>query len=89
MTCEHHSTIALRAYDLWEQEGRPNGKDLEHWLRAEAELAPAVAAALAPEPAAELAPEPAPPRQTRTKASPAPRPAAKRPRRSPETASAG
>lgn len=30
--------IALRAYSLWESEGRPAGKDVEHWLRAEREL---------------------------------------------------
>ncbi len=27
-----------RAYQIWEAEGRPYGKDFEHWLRAEAEL---------------------------------------------------
>ena len=31
--------IAKRAYALWEQEGRPDGRDLDHWLQAEAELA--------------------------------------------------
>lgn len=31
-------SIALRAYALWEEEGRPAGKDVEHWLRAEREL---------------------------------------------------
>lgn len=25
------------AYKIWEAEGRPQGKELEHWLRAEAE----------------------------------------------------
>ena len=30
--------IAERAYALWEQEGRPHGCDLDHWLRAEAEI---------------------------------------------------
>jgi hypothetical protein len=33
----HH--IAERAYLIWERMGRPNGQALEHWLRAEAELA--------------------------------------------------
>lgn len=27
-----------RAYAIWEQEGRPDGKDRDHWLRAEAEI---------------------------------------------------
>lgn len=30
--------ISRRAYDLWEQEGRPESRELEHWLRAEQEL---------------------------------------------------
>ncbi len=28
--------IRLIAYSIWEEEGHPNGKDYEHWLRAEA-----------------------------------------------------
>lgn len=27
--------IGARAYELWEKEGRPNGRDLAHWLEAE------------------------------------------------------
>jgi hypothetical protein len=27
--------IGTRAYELWEKEGRPNGRDLAHWLEAE------------------------------------------------------
>jgi len=30
--------IASRAYSLWEQQGRPQGKDLELWLQAEQQL---------------------------------------------------
>ena len=30
--------IRERADEIWEQEGRPDGKDLDHWLRAEAEI---------------------------------------------------
>ena len=30
--------IAARAYDIYEREGRTDGKDMEHWLRAEEEL---------------------------------------------------
>ena len=30
--------IALRAWQLWEQEGRPEGRDVAHWLQAEAQL---------------------------------------------------
>lgn len=30
--------IAVRAYELFLQDGSANGHDLEHWLRAEEEL---------------------------------------------------
>ena len=30
--------IAALAYSIWEQEGRPEGRDLEHWRAAEAQL---------------------------------------------------
>jgi len=38
MDSSNHQEIAKRAYALWEQEGRPHGRDLEHWGRAEREL---------------------------------------------------
>jgi Protein of unknown function (DUF2934) len=31
--------IQERAYGLWQQEGRPDGRADEHWFRAEAEVA--------------------------------------------------
>jgi len=30
--------IAGRSYFIWEKEGRPEGKALEHWFRAKSEL---------------------------------------------------
>lgn len=30
--------IRARAYAIWESEGRPEGADLDHWLRAVLEL---------------------------------------------------
>ena len=33
-----HERIKWRAYSLWEQEGRPQGRAHDHWLRAEAEV---------------------------------------------------
>ncbi len=30
--------IARRAYEIYEREGRPDGKHTDHWLRAEQEL---------------------------------------------------
>jgi hypothetical protein len=33
-----HEEIAQRAYELWEQRGRPNGSREKDWFRAESEL---------------------------------------------------
>lgn len=33
-----HDRIAARAYELWEARERPDGNDLEDWLKAETEL---------------------------------------------------
>ena len=30
--------IALYAYAIWEHEGRPEGREIEHWQQAEAQL---------------------------------------------------
>ncbi len=32
-----HEEIAAKAYALWEKEGKPEGRHLEHWLRARAQ----------------------------------------------------
>jgi hypothetical protein len=32
--------IEERARELWEADGRPEGRDMEYWLKAEEELAP-------------------------------------------------
>jgi hypothetical protein len=40
---EHkEQAIRERAYAIWEEEGRPDGKHLEHWRRAEDEINSAV-----------------------------------------------
>jgi hypothetical protein len=33
-----NEAIRTRAHELWEQHGRPSGRDEEFWLQAEAEL---------------------------------------------------
>jgi hypothetical protein len=38
---DRNERIAERAYRIWEDAGRPEGHDVEHWLSAEAELAEA------------------------------------------------
>ena len=39
-----HDEIALRAYSYYESEGRPDGRDVDHWLAAEDALKAEVAA---------------------------------------------
>lgn len=45
MTPEQEAKIRERAYQLWEADGRPDGRHLEHWSRAEAEVLASAAAA--------------------------------------------
>lgn len=33
-----HQKIEARAYAIWEQQGRPQGCEVDHWLQAEAEV---------------------------------------------------
>jgi hypothetical protein len=33
------TVIRTRAYEIWEAEGRPHGRDAEHWFRALSEIA--------------------------------------------------
>ncbi len=33
-----HDIIALVAHQLWDAEGRPSGRDLDHWLEAERQV---------------------------------------------------
>jgi hypothetical protein len=35
---DYHAEIARRAHEIWEAEGRPLGRDREHWQQAEAEI---------------------------------------------------
>jgi len=37
----HRSKIEQRAYEIWQGEGCPFGRDLDHWLAAEAEVSAA------------------------------------------------
>jgi hypothetical protein len=39
MAASQENWIKHRAYELWEQEGYPSGKDAEHWERAKLEYA--------------------------------------------------
>lgn len=35
---DRHERVRRRAHDIWEAEGRPHGRDREHWHQAETEL---------------------------------------------------
>jgi len=39
MGSDNEKRIRERAYDIWVREGRPHGRDAEHWRKAEAEIA--------------------------------------------------
>jgi hypothetical protein len=36
---DHDKRIRQRAHEIWEEEGRPEGREYSHWLRAKAEVA--------------------------------------------------
>ena len=38
MKAVKYDLIRQRAYEIWEQRGRPEGQDKEHWTQAEQEL---------------------------------------------------
>lgn len=37
-TEDRTAAVGRRAYEIWESEGRPEGRSTEHWAAAEAEL---------------------------------------------------
>jgi hypothetical protein len=47
-TEEAQQKIERRAYEIWENEGCPHGRDLDHWLKAEAEITSSPSTAPAP-----------------------------------------
>jgi hypothetical protein len=38
MSDERRQQISEKAYRLWEMEGQPQGRELEHWVQAETEV---------------------------------------------------
>ncbi len=45
VTIPHRDRVALRAYFIWDNEGRPHGRHADHWFAAEAVEAGAAEAA--------------------------------------------
>ena len=39
MSEDRDARVRARAYERWEQAGRPDGRDVEHWLNAERDVA--------------------------------------------------
>ena len=35
----HEQRVRERAYEIWQNAGRPEGKSVEYWLQAEGEIA--------------------------------------------------
>ncbi|MCE6949551.1 DUF2934 domain-containing protein [Cereibacter sphaeroides] len=52
MTDDRHERISQRAHALWEREGKPEGRDAEHWRMAREEIEAEDAAAGIPDAAA-------------------------------------
>ena len=69
---DREDRIRQRAYEIWEMEGRPHGRDKEHWERALLEMQDGEAGVVAP-PAAELMPPVARPEAQQGGSSPAKR----------------
>jgi len=38
MSSISEDVVRIRAYQIWEREGRPHGRDYEHWVQAQVEL---------------------------------------------------
>jgi len=82
MIDDRDKKIRERAYRIWQDEGEPHGKDVEHWHRARAEVEPTSEAEATPDAAradaippevAPARPEPQKRKTGRAKSSPAPR----------------
>lgn len=69
--------IQERAYHIWVREGRPHGRDFEHWVQAQVELEAELRVANGSPPKKKAAP-----RKTAAKAA---KPAATKPARKPAT----
>lgn len=75
MTEDIAAKIRHRAFQIWQEQGQPHGRDQDHWLQAEAEVTePAAVAAVA---------EAAPPKKAPAKKAVAPKAAAAKPKKTP------
>ncbi|MFO1183751.1 MAG: DUF2934 domain-containing protein [Bauldia sp.] len=56
MTPSREDAIRLRAFQIWEAEGRPDGRALDHWQRASTEIDSVAPTAATARPTAERVP---------------------------------
>ncbi len=78
MTEDIAAKIRHRAFQIWQEQGQPHGRDQDHWLQAEAEVTePAAVAAVA------AVAEVAPPKKAPAKKAVAPKAAAAKPKKTP------
>lgn len=54
MDSDKEARIRERAYEIWVREGRPHGRDAEHWRKAEAEITAGEQAAATSKPPADV-----------------------------------
>jgi hypothetical protein len=72
METDREERIRTRAHQIWEREGRPHGRDAEHWQQAASEIdAEAAASSLEPKPVEPAQPEASPARGRRAVRRPA------------------
>ena len=76
MSSGREDLIRIRAYEIWEEEGRPEGREREHWIRAAAELEESVVLDDMTDKPDEAAPKAKKPRATATRTKAAPKKAA-------------
>jgi hypothetical protein len=63
---DREERIRKRAHQIWEREGKPHGRDAEHWRQAASEIdAEAAASDLEPKPTEPAEPEASPARRRR------------------------
>lgn len=73
MSNDRIDRIRKRAQEIWEREGRPNGREADHWSRAEAEIVAEEVEGKAKVPPAACAVEPGPVQDSRRRTRAAPK----------------
>ena len=83
MSLDTETLVRQRAYEIWESENRPHGRDKEHWERALREISAAATSAAA-QPSAKATAKSPEPALAKSAATPKPAPAVVAKRRKPD-----